>query len=287
LTEAKYGCQLPQEVGSFEELAEVAQECERLGYDSVWANDHLTPYWTKRGESFECWTLLAAIAQCTKKIKLGSLVTNVSLRSPSLLAKITSTFDQISNGRLILGLGTGDRMSRQELLSYGYDFASMDERVGRLRETVLILKEMWTKERASFDGKYTKISDAINYPKPVQIPHPPIWIGGKHTKILDIVAEMADGWNYWDLGKGNLQRCSDYLSKKCVQIGREPAQITKSWAGTLSRSLRTEGGQAAEKIAAQLRREADDETGYYIASLGSNANSPNYEAFAEAVKSLG
>ena len=269
-------------------MAEIAQECERLGYDSVWAYDHLAPYWTERGEAFECWTLLSAIAQRTKTIKLGSLVTNVNLRSPALLAKMTSTLDNISKGRLILGLGTGDRMSREELLSYGYRFAGMDERVERLKETVIILKRLWTEDRTSFDGRYNKLSNAVNYPKPIQTPHPPIWIGGKHPKILDIVAEMADGWNYWGISKEVLAQRSRYLQEKCIQTGRDPNQITKSWTGPLSRVTRASGNltKVVDDITAHLQSQIDNDTRYFIANLGPRAPLSMCEAFANAARSL-
>jgi alkanesulfonate monooxygenase SsuD/methylene tetrahydromethanopterin reductase-like flavin-dependent oxidoreductase (luciferase family) len=283
-----FGCQLPQGTNDFESLAGIAERCESLGYDSVWAYDHLAPYWTRRGQSYECWTLLGAIAQRTTKIKLGSLVTNVNLRNPALLAKITSTFDNISKGRLILGLGTGDRMSRTELLSYGYPFSSTDERVERLKETILILKSMWTKDRATFEGRYNKLSNAVNYPKPIQTPHPPIWIGGQHVKILDIVAEMADGWNYWGLDKEILERRTKYLSRRCMKIGRPPSEIIKSWAGTLSQVLRRSGSRAElrESIREQLMKQTDRETRYFIGSFGARTGALAYGAFAEAVRSL-
>jgi alkanesulfonate monooxygenase SsuD/methylene tetrahydromethanopterin reductase-like flavin-dependent oxidoreductase (luciferase family) len=288
LTTIKFGCQLPQETDDFEKLSKIAEICERSGYDSIWAYDHLAPYWTRQGQAFECWALLAALSQRTKKIKLGSLVTNVNLRSPSLLAKITSTFDNLSKGRLILGLGTGDRMSRRELLSYGYKFANTDERLERLKETVLILKAMWTQDKASFDGRFSKLSEAINYPKPMQTPHPPIWIGGKHPKILTIVAEMADGWNYWGLERQMLERCSRRLSIECDRFGRDPTHITKSWAGPLSNLFKP--GRRRKQIEEDIRRllqsQTTDETNYFIASLGSRAVSADYEIFAEAVRTL-
>jgi hypothetical protein len=173
-------------------------------------------------------------------------------------------------------------------LSYGYSFASIDERVERLKETVLILKAMWTEEQVSFHGKYNKLLNAINYPKPVQKPHPPIWIGGKHVRILDIIAEMGDGWNYWGLKRKMLTQRSEYLFDKCARIGRDPDQITKSWAGTLSH-LPKQGGdqnQIVENIRDQLRSQTDHETRYFIASLGAGADTSSYEAFAEAVSSL-
>lgn len=288
MTKNKFGCQLPQEESDFEKLTKVAEDCERLGYDSIWAYDHLAPYWTRRGQAFECWTLLAAIAQRTKKIKLGSLVTNVNLRNPALLAKITSSLDNVSDGRLILGLGTGDRMSRNELLSYGYSFANVDERVERLRETVLILKAMWTKDQATFEGRYHRVLNAVNYPKPIQKPHPPIWIGGKHPKLLDIVAEMADGWNYWGLKREMLAQRSKYLSDKCATIHRQAGQITKSWAGRLPNTIESRGNhhQRVENMREQIRNQTDDQTSYFIASMGSKATPSSYEEFAEAVKGL-
>jgi alkanesulfonate monooxygenase SsuD/methylene tetrahydromethanopterin reductase-like flavin-dependent oxidoreductase (luciferase family) len=288
LTKSKFGCQLPQEESNFEKLAKIAENCERLGYDSIWTYDHLAPYWTRRRHAFECWTLLAAIAQRTEKIKLGSLVTNVNLRNPALLAKITSSFDNLSDGRLILGLGTGDRKSRNELLSYGYSFANVDERVESLREAILILKAMWTKDQVTFEGRYHKVLNAVNYPKPIQKPHPPLWIGGKHPKILDVVAEMADGWNYWGIRREMLAQRSRYLSDKCATIGRQPQHITKSWAGTLTCAIETnrDSNQLVEDIRKQIRGQTDNQTKYFIAALGSSADTSSYEAFAEAVRGL-
>ena len=288
MTKNRFGCQLPQEENNFEKLAEIAEDCEQLGYDSIWAFDHLAPYWNQRGQALECFTLLAAVAQRTKKIKLGSLVANVNVRNPALLAKITSSLDNLSDGRLILGLGTGDRMSRNELLAYGYSFASVDERVEHLRESALILKEMWTKDQATFEGKYHRVVSAVNYPKPIQKPHPPLWIGGKHPKILDVVAEMADGWNYWGITKEMLAQRTRYLSDKCATIGRQPQQITKSWAGTLAHLTKSNIGrdELMENIRDQIRRQTDDQTKYFIASFGSRADPSIYETFAEVIQSL-
>ena len=170
MVEMKFGCQLPLETGDFDRVIEIARECEGLGYDSVWAYDHLSPFWTRSGETLECWTTLSAVAERTNKVKVGSLVTNANLRNPSLLAKMTSTVDIISRGRLILGLGAGDKMSRHELQSYGYKFQSLRVRVEALRETILILKAMWTGDKSSFHGKHYQITQAVNLPKPIQKP---------------------------------------------------------------------------------------------------------------------
>lgn len=281
----KFGCQLPLEVGDFDRLIEIARECERFGYDSVWAYDHLSPFWTQSGEALECWTALSAVAARTSKVRVGSLVTNANLRNPSLLAKMSSTVDVISGGRLILGLGTGDKMSRNELHSYGYKFQSLNDRLESLRENILILKAMWTTDEASFHGKHYEITQAVNFPKPKQAPHPPIWVGGKHRKILDIVAEMADGWNYWGFSKAKLAERSAYLSSKCAQLGRSPDTLVKSWSGTLSCATKNYA-EMVEKIATELRSQTDAETSYFIASFGPRADPESYQAFAEAVKSL-
>ena len=288
LAHVKFGCQLPLEAGDFEQVIEVAKQCEELGYDSVWAYDHLSPFWTRSGRVLECWTVLAAVAARTSRIRIGSLVTNVNVRSPSLLAKMSSTIDNISGGRLIVGLGTGDRLSRDELLSYGYNFASTDERVERLKESILILKAMWTEEEPRFEGKYYRISKAINSPKPRQKPHPPIWIGGKHFKILDLVAEMAEGWNYWNVSKEELAHRSNYLSKKCAEIGRNSNHIVKSWSGTVSHLFRDvrNRDKKTESIVAELRSQSDDETEYFIAHLGPRAEAETYRLFADAVGRL-
>jgi hypothetical protein len=185
-------------------------------------------------------------------------------------------------------LGTGDSLSREELLSHGYSFASLEERVQRLKETILIIKALWSEDRTSFDGTYNKLSKAVNYPKPVQTPHPPIWVGGKHLKILDIVAEMADGWNYWRLSKELLTERSGYLRDKCAQIGRDPNQITQSWSETLSDIIRAGGDstKVVENITKHLRSQTRQGTSYFIANLGPRASPLMYQAFADAVRSL-
>jgi alkanesulfonate monooxygenase SsuD/methylene tetrahydromethanopterin reductase-like flavin-dependent oxidoreductase (luciferase family) len=269
-------------------LVDVARNCERLGYDSLWVYDHLSPFWTRPGKGLECWTLLSAVAARTDNVKLGSLVTNVVLRNPSLLAKMSSTVDNISRGRLILGLGAGDKMSRKELQSYGYAFAGLDERMARLRETIIILKAMWTKPEATFHGKYYEVSKAVNAPKPKQMPHPPIWIGGKNDQILDIVAEFAEGWNFWGLRKDKLKQRSNYLAKKCAEFGRDPGSIVKSWSGTyrqLAHSA-TKYPELVQTISRNLRKQTDTETSYFIAFFDSRAEHESYQAFADAVNSL-
>jgi len=286
LAEVKFGCQIPQDTLDIDHLIDVALECERLGYDSVWAYDHLSPFWISSGKALECWMLLPAIAVRTSRIKIGSLVTNINLRNPALLAKMASTLDHISGGRLIVGLGVGDRLSRNELTTYGYRFPPTNERIARLRETIQILKSMWTEAESSFEGKHFRISHAHNYPKPKQRPHPPVWIGGKHHKLLDVIVEMADGWNYWGLTRGELAERESYLLSKCAKVDRKPESIIKSWAGALPAGRKDAAySEVVEGFKAELLKRTDSRTDYFIGSF--EATLPRaYEAFAEAVKSI-
>ena len=283
----KFGCQLPQHTPNPEHIIEVEKECESLGYDSVWAYDHLSPYWLRSGRALECWTLLSAVAARTSKIKVGSLVTNVNLRNPALLAKMTSTVDCISGGRLIVGLGTGDRLSAYEMQTHGYHFPSLEHRIDRLKETILILRAMWTGEKVSVKGKTCEISNALSLPKPKQKPGPPIWVGGRHKMILDVAVELAQGWNYWGLDKKELDERERYLFAKCAKMGRPYMGLVKSWTGTIDGTAqRSSNLTIVEDMKRQLLSTTSVHTDYFIASFGRDSGRKAYELFAEAVKSF-
>jgi len=274
----RVGCMLPTNT-NFDHIVEISQLCERLGYHSVWAFDHLAPYWLKSGASLECWTTLASLAPHTKDIKLGSLVTNVNLRHPSLLAKITSSLDNITHGRVILGIGTGDMLSKRELTSFGYRYEPIDQRVTRLRETIQILKGLWCSDDFSFVGKYFRLSHTNLEPKPTQHPHPPIWIGGKHHKVLDLVAELADGWNYWNINRKTLSSKTNYLRNKCSRMDRSFNHVTKSWSGTIPSCYST------SELVDYLEGRSDAETRYFIGYFG-RPTKLALEEFSDAVSKL-
>ena len=257
-------------------MVEAAKQCEKSGYDSVWAFDHLAPYWTISGSSLECWTVLAAVAERIKTIRIGSLVTNVELRNPLMLARITSTLNLTSKGRLMVGLGTGDRLSRTELTSYGYSFRSLDKRLAQLDETIRILKTSWAREDSNFIGKHCQGAKTKNTFKPSQ-ESPPIWIGGKHEKIINLVARSADGWNYWNLTKNESQNKIAYLRERCSRLHRPFENITRSWSGTLHSDSMNK-----ETLLERLRNEVGHEIRYLIVSFGPQANARDYETFAEA-----
>src|SRR4051812_7870631 len=175
---------------------DIAIRAEELGYDSIWLYDHFHNIPRPAHEAvFECWTTIAAISQRTSRVRLGQMVGCTAYRSPGLLAKITSNVDVISGGRLDWGIGAG--WYEHEYRGYGYEFEPPKVRIGRLRETVGIVRSMWTEPDTTYDGRYYKLQGAQCDPKPLQQPHPPIWIGGSGEQLtLRVVARLADRSNF-------------------------------------------------------------------------------------------
>jgi F420-dependent oxidoreductase-like protein len=220
---AQFALFSPQAGLNFKGLVDRAQHCEKLGYHSIWLVDHM---WT-RGmpdlDHVECLTSMAGIAARTDKIRIGTLVICNSYRNPAMLAKSLTTIDQISNGRLEVGIGAG--WMNEEYKAYGYEFPPMGARLRQFEEGVQILKLMFTEKRATFKGRYFTIEDAINSPKPVQKPHPPITIGGSGEKVmLKLVAKYADRWNC-PAGYKSFEAKFNVLKNHCKEVGRDLAQI--------------------------------------------------------------
>jgi len=183
-------------IKQFEISKLVARTADSLGFDSIYAYDHLIPFSINDIEKniFECFTILSAIAAITSRIKIAQIVTCNSYRNPALLAKMISTLDVISKGRIELGIGAG--WYDKEYTAYGYEFSSDMVRINQLDESLIIIRDMWTKKRASFEGRYYKVKDAICNPKPIQKPHPTIMIGGSGERyLLKVVAKHADRYN--------------------------------------------------------------------------------------------
>jgi F420-dependent oxidoreductase-like protein len=175
----------------------------------------------------ECWTTLSALSSVTEKIRLGTMVTCNSFRNPALLAKMAATVDNISNGRLELGIGAG--VQKNEHNAYGFSFPSSKDRIERLSEAVEIIKKMWTEEKTSYNGKHYTIRDAVCEPKPVQKPHPPIVIGGGGEKLtLKVTARHADryDWGYIPAVE-EYKRKLKVLEKHCDAVGRSFDEIEK------------------------------------------------------------
>jgi F420-dependent oxidoreductase-like protein len=220
---------------SFLKIKNEALECEKLGYSTMWFTDHLlSVFGSPDLPIYECWTTLAAIAAVTKNLRIGTLVLCNSYREPSVLAKMAATLDNISNGRLDFGIGAG--WYSEEYKAYNFPFEKASVRIAKLREAAQVIKCMWTEKNPQFDGKYYKINDAFCNPKPIQKPHPPIWIGGGGEKLtLKVIAELADGCNpaSWVGTPEDFEHKINVLEKHCSSIGRDPDLIQKSWAGSI------------------------------------------------------
>jgi F420-dependent oxidoreductase-like protein len=208
---------------------EIATVAEALGYDSVWVYDHVHNVPRPAHEAvFECWTTIAAISQRTSRVRLGQMVGCNSYRNPALLAKITATVDVISGGRLDWGIGAG--WYENEYRGYGYEFPAPKDRIGMLREAVEIVKSMWTERETTYEGRYYRTVRANCDPKPLQQPHPPVWIGGGGEQLtLRTVARHADCSNFG--GKPEeWARKAEILKGHCAAVGRDYDTIRKTWS---------------------------------------------------------
>ena len=214
---------------TFSLVRQVVLECEALGYDSVWLDDHLM-----HGDwpILESWTTLSALSALTSKVRLGTMVSCTAHRNPALLAKTAATLDVISGGRLEFGVGAGIGMA--EHAAYGFDFPKPAMRIERLCESLEVVKRLWTHDQASFEGKHYQLKDAVCLPKPVQKPHPPITVGGSGDLLLrKATAPFADRFDFGFLPSVELyRRRLGVLENACKSIGRDFGDIEKScWPG--------------------------------------------------------
>jgi F420-dependent oxidoreductase-like protein len=215
---------IPDPVEAYEAMTSVAQEAEALGFDSIWLYDHFHTVPVPTQEiTFEAWTSTAALARDTKRVRVGQIVTCNGYRNPALLAKMASTVDVLSHGRLSLGIGSG--WYEHEYRAYNFPFPDAPQRLRELRDALQILLAMWTQEEATFEGKYHQIHGAINQPKGVQKPHIPILIGGGGEKVtLKLVAQYGDECNFGgDIP--TIQHKLAVLKQHCEDVGRDFASI--------------------------------------------------------------
>jgi F420-dependent oxidoreductase-like protein len=215
-------------IEKYEMMTRNAQEAERLGYDSIWLYDHFHTVPTQELETtFECWISTAALARDTSTIRIGQMVTCNNYRPPALLAKMASTVDVLSHGRLDFGIGAG--WYDAEFKAYGYDFPDGPERLRMLDEAMQVICAMWTEPYASFKGNYYRVEGAINEPKGVQKPHIPIWIGGSGEKVtLKLVAKYGDACNISAMQPEEYKHKYDALRGHCDRLGRDYNSIVKS-----------------------------------------------------------
>ena len=245
------GVQIEPQFGfTYADVVGIAREAEGSGFRTLWVSDHLfLGADAVATDCLEAWTLLAALAVDTKKIRLGPMVTAQSYRNPALLAKIAAGVDQMSGGRVEFGVGAG--WKEVEYKAYGYEFPDAPTRVTQLVETLEICTQLWTKDKATYRGKHYRIEDAVSSPKPAQKPFP-IWIGGTKPRVMRIAAKYAHAFNMSDPGRPAEARIAELnkaLPEACKAVGRDVA--------TLKRSL------FIQVLVAPTRREIDE-----IASRG-------------------
>jgi F420-dependent oxidoreductase-like protein len=227
MSSVHFGVSLPQIKRSWEQTRAAAVDFERLGFHSVWLNDHLYGIPGPQIPILEAWTTLSAVAAVTSRVELGVLVSPVGFRNPALLAKMAATVDNISNGRVIAGIGGG--WFEMEFTGYGFDFPRVRQRLQQLDEAATIMKLLWTEPQPSFHGHAFKIESTFCEPKPVRQPHPPILIGGGGEKVLlRLAAKHADIWNNLAVDQAQLETKIRKLHEHCDAVGRERTAITAS-----------------------------------------------------------
>jgi alkanesulfonate monooxygenase SsuD/methylene tetrahydromethanopterin reductase-like flavin-dependent oxidoreductase (luciferase family) len=224
----------PQQV-EYHDLLRVWQEADAIEQiEHAWLFDHLLPiHGDPHGPIFEGWTLLAAMAAQTQRLRLGLLVTSNRIRPPAMLAKIATTVDIVSGGRLEFGIGAGSRPShpaaRREYDAHGLPYGDFAHSVENLAEACTVIRRVWTEtEPFDFNGTHIQLTGAFGNPKPVQQPYPPIMIGGRSAATLRVVAEHADLWNIPGGDLPDAVSRSTILDRYCADIGRDPASITRS-----------------------------------------------------------
>jgi len=249
----KFGLDLtiwPWECRDFNELTDLASLAERLGLDSLWFSDHLM-YTTPDAGSLEAFTVLAAIGAKTRNVTFGTKVVCAPFRHPGIVAKIGTTLDIITGGRFVLGIGAG--WFRDEFEAFGFPFES---RVDRMREIVEVVRLLWTRPVVNYHGRFYRISNAVSLPKPIQKPHPPIWIGSTGPRMLRLTAELGDGWVITNESPGGFRRKWDKIAQHAEEIGRTSNEIEAAYYAYSSIASKSESARklAEDYILPERRR---------------------------------
>ena len=214
----------------FDKVVAQAKAAEAAGFDRVMVMDHfyqLPMLGAPDEPMFECYSMLSALAQHTKNVRLSALVTGNTYRNPALLAKTITTLDHVSHGRATLGIGAGWFEPEHE--GYGFEFPPLGERISRLEEALQIIRPMLRDARPSFDGRFYRAKEAINSPHPIQENGVPILIGGNGEKrTLRIVARFAQHWNSVLTDPTAWQAKREVLYQRCAEVGRDPSEIETS-----------------------------------------------------------
>jgi F420-dependent oxidoreductase-like protein len=238
-------------IEQYEAMTRVARAVDSLPeYDSIWVYDHFHPVPTPVSATvFECWTITAALARDTERVRIGQMVTCNGYRHPALLAKMASTVDVLSHGRLYCGLGAG--WYEHEWRAYGYGFPETRDRMGAFREACQIMSRMWVEDHPRFQGRYYSIDEPINEPKGARKPHPSFWIGGSGEQVtLRLVAEYADACNVGG-DADTLRHKFAVLQDHCQAVNRPYESIIRSTS--LEDIILLRSGETKEQAIANAR----------------------------------
>ena len=232
---ASFGIMTAPSQVEYDDILRVWREADDIPeIEHAWLFDHLLPIFGETaGSMYEGWTLLSALAAQTQRLRVGLLVTSNRFRPPAMLAKIATTVDIVSGGRLEFGIGAGSRpslpMARREYEAHGLPFHDFSHSVESLAEALAVIRRLWTEtEPFDFTGTHVQLTGAFGSPKPVQRPHPPILVGGRSAALLRVVAEHADMWNIPGHDIDDAISRSVLLDRYCAEIGRDPVSITRS-----------------------------------------------------------
>lgn len=248
-----------------ETLADIARTAEDVGYTSLWVMDHLfqiPPIGSARMEMLEPYTALAFMAANTRTVTLGTMVTGVTYRNPGYLCKQVSTLDVLSGGRAVLGLGAAwfDR----EHKAYGIPFPPLKERFERLEETILVLKQLWSREDGPFDGKHYRFKETLNSPQSLQKPHPPLLVGGRgEKKTIKLAAKYANAYNIHTDDPEVARHKFEVLRAHCDAVGRDYSEIKRTVLMAMDAGERGERpGELVEQLGLMAEAGAQAAYGY-------------------------
>ena len=230
----RFGLDIAQHQLTFDEIVLRAKLAEETGFDGVWVFDHFKAlYADPKGPSLEAWTVLAALARETSRVRLGTLVTGMTHRHPSVLAAEVVTVDHLSGGRVECAVGAA--WNEPEHRELGIPFPSVRDRMDRLEEGVQILRKLFTEDEVTFEGNHYRLESATYRPRPVQQPNPPIWIGGTgRRRLLPIAGRHADAWHGWAEDAVELARQNIIVDRSAEEAGRDPTHILRASSLSIS-----------------------------------------------------
>jgi F420-dependent oxidoreductase-like protein len=268
---------------AWERTVTVAQQAESLGFESIWLFDHFHTVPVPTDEiTFESFTSLTALAALTERVRLGHIVICTAFRNPALTAKMMSTMDVISGGRMELGIGAG--WKEDEWRAYGYGFPDTKARLGRLKDDLEVITRMFEPGHATYDGQYSSVRDAINEPKPLQRPRVPIMVGGNGPNVTwRLAARYADELNLDGMSPDDVREAKPVIRQRCEEIDRDPESLRISvhyWWGHAARA----GHERSETLAGYREAGVDRVMSLIRESAGSD---DALERFAEDARAAG